>query len=110
MGPDISYNSDGARKLAEDILHRTFHGVKYEREKCREMVLQVSEELKDCVKPLGSNRFEFACMVYLGPLQSQGMCIASSCVTVERFDRCATASYRSPLHYAEATILGIYRE
>ena len=32
MGPDISFNSDGARKLAEDILHRTFHGVKYDAE------------------------------------------------------------------------------
>lgn len=110
MRPDISFNPDGARKLAEDILRRTFHGVRYEREKCRELVLKASEELNDSVKPLGSNRFKFVCMVYLGPLQSQGMCIASRCVMDERFDRCATASYRSPSLYAVATIYGIYRE
>lgn len=110
MSPDILFNSDGARRLAEDILHRTFHGVKYEREKCRELVLKASEELKDSVKALGSNRFKFVCMVYLGPLKSQGMCIASRCVMDERFDRCATASYRNPSLYAVATIYGIYRE
>ena len=54
MAPDISFDSDGARKLAEDILHRTFHGVKYEREKCPELVLKASEELKDSAKPLVS--------------------------------------------------------
>ena len=110
MSPDISFNSEGARRLAEDILNRTFKEVKYEPEKCRELVLKASEELKDSVKDLGSNRFKFVCMVYLGPLQSQGMCIASRCIMDERFDRCATATFRSPWLYVVATIYGLYRE
>ena len=110
MSPDISFNSEGARRLAEDILNRTFNEVKYEPEKCRELVLKASEELKDSVKDLGSNRFKFVCMVYLGPLQSQGMCIASRCIMDERFDRCAAATFRSPWLYVVATIYGLYRE
>ncbi|XP_078354498.1 dynein light chain Tctex-type 5-B-like [Oculina patagonica] len=110
MSPDISFSSEGARRLAEDILSRTFHGVKYEPEKCRELVVKASEELKDSVKALGCNRFKFVCVVYLGPLQSQGMCIASRCMLDERFDRCATATYRSHSLYAVATIYGLYRE
>lgn len=110
MSPDISFSSEGARRLAEDILSRTFHGVKYEPEKCRELVVKASEELKDSVKALGCNRFKFVCMVYLGPLQSQGLCIASRCMLDERFDRCATATYRSHSLYVVATIYGLYRE
>ena len=110
MSPDISFNSEGARRLAEDILNRTFNGVKYEHEKCRELVLKASEELKDSEKALGCNRFKFVCMVYLGPLQSQGMCIASRCMMDERFDKCATATFRSHSLYVVATIYGVYRE
>ena len=110
MSPDVLFNSEQARRLAEDILRRIFHGVKYDREKCRDLVLKASEELKDSMKGLGCNRFKFVCMVYLGPLQSQGLCIASRCMLDERFDRCASATYRSPSLYVVATIYGIYRE
>ena len=60
------------------------------------LVLKASEELKECVKGLGCNRNQFVCVVYLGPLQSQGMTITSRYVMDQRFDRCATATYRSP--------------
>ncbi|KAJ7330609.1 hypothetical protein OS493_022224 [Desmophyllum pertusum] len=110
MSPDTFFNSEEARRLAEDVLHRNFHGVKYEREKCRELVVKASDELKDMVKNLGSDRFKFVCMVYLGSLQSQGMSITSRCVMDERFDRCATASFRNHSLYVVATIYGVYRE
>lgn len=110
MSPDISFNSERARKLAEEILHRTFDGVKYEREKCRQLVQKASEEMKDRVKELGCNRFKFVCMIYLGSLQSQGMSITSRCLMDERFDRCATASYRNGSLFVVATIYGIFRE
>jgi len=110
MVPDTTFNSERARILSEDILHRYFHGVKYEPEKCKELVLKASEELKECVKGLGCNRFKFVCVVYLGPLQSQGMAITSRCVMDQRFDRCATATYRNPSLYVVATIYAVFRE
>lgn len=110
MVPDTKFNSDRARRLAEDILHRNFHDVKYEHGTCRKLVVKASEELKECVKGLGCNRFKFVCVVYLGSLQSQGMAITSRCVMDERFDRCATVSYRNTSLYVVATIYRVFHE
>lgn len=111
MKPDTSFNSERVRKLAEDILHGTFDGMKYERERCRQLALKASEELKDKVKAeLGCNRFKFVCLVYLGSKQSQGMSITSRCLLDERFDRCATASFQNGSLFVVATIYGIYLE
>ena len=35
MTPEATFNSEQARRLAEDILHRNFKGVKYAAEKCK---------------------------------------------------------------------------
>ena len=110
MVPDITFNSERARVLAEDILYRIFHGVKYEQKKCKELVVKASEELKECVKGLGCNRFKFVCVVYLGSLHSQGMAITSRCVMDQRYDRCTTASYRNSSLYVVATIYGVFCE
>lgn len=111
MKPDTLFDSERVRRLAEDILHRTFHGMKYEREKCRQLSLKASEELKDKVKlELSCDRFKFVSMVYLGAKLNQGMSIASRCLMDERFDRCATASFQNGSLFAVATIYGIYLE
>ena len=110
MIPDATFNSEQVRRLAEDVLHRNFKGVKYEAEKCKELVVKATEELKKCVKGLGCNRYKFVCVVYLGSLQSQGMAITSRCLLDERFDRCSTACYRNPWLYVVASIYGVFYE
>ena len=73
-------------------------------------VVKATEELKNCVKGLGCNRYKFVCVVYLGSLQSQGMAITSRCLLDERFDRCSTACYRNPWLYVVASIYGVFYE
>ena len=58
-------------------------------------MVKATEELKNCVKGVGCNRYKFMCMVYLGLLQSQGMAITSHYLLNERFDRYSTACYRN---------------
>ena len=48
-------------------------------------MVKAPEELKNCVKGVGCNRYKFVCMVYLGLLQSQGMAITSHYLLNERF-------------------------
>ena len=48
-------------------------------------MVKAPEELKNCVKGVGCNRFKFVCMVYLGLLQSQEMAITSHYLLNERF-------------------------
>ena len=110
MVPDTTFNSERVRRVAEDVLHRNFNGVKYEPGKCKELVVKAAEELKDCVKDLECNRFKLVCVIYLGSLLSQGMAITSRCVLDARFDRCATASYRNSSLYVVATIYGLFCE
>ena len=50
MIPNAKFNSERARRPAEDVLQRNFHGVKYKAEKCNELTVQASEELRNCIK------------------------------------------------------------
>ena len=57
MIPDAKFNFERARRPAEDVLHRKFHGVKYKTEKCNKLTVQASEELKNCIKGLFTRRW-----------------------------------------------------
>lgn len=90
-----------ASKLADVI---------YEPKMCRDLTLQISNEVKSKVKLLGFDRYKIVCIIYIGPKMGQAIRIGSMCCWDEKADNFAECSFINSSLFAVALVFGVYQE
>lgn len=98
------------KTIAEEVLARRLADVSYEPKICRDLTLQISEEVKSQVKLLGFDRYKIVCVTHIGPKMGQAIRIGNMCCWDEKADNFAECSFINNSLFAVALIFGVYQE
>ncbi|XP_078356041.1 dynein light chain Tctex-type 5-A-like [Oculina patagonica] len=112
VGPDPlkKFSSGAVKRIAEEILVKRLTDVIYEPKVCRDLTVQISDEVKSQVKLLGFDRYKIVCVMHIGPKMGQAIRIGSMCCWDEKADNFAECSFINNSLFAVALIFGIYQE
>ena len=98
------------KRIADEILVSKLADVSYEPNKCRDLTLQISDEVKSQVKLLGFERYKIVCITHIGPKMGQAIRIGSMCCWDEKADNFAECSFINSSLFAVALVFGVYQE
>lgn len=112
LGPDEDkrFRSKDVKDVIDSVLESRLKGLPYDAEKCRFLLPNIADEIKEKVKLMGFDRFKLVCLVTVGKLNNQGVRVASRCLWDTTTDRMATSSFCSDDLFASAAVFGVYRE
>ncbi|KAJ7378833.1 hypothetical protein OS493_020431 [Desmophyllum pertusum] len=99
-----------AKRIAEEVLNKRLADVSYDPKVCRDLTLQISDEVKTQVKLLGFDRYKIVCVTHIGPKMGQAIRIGSMCCWDEKADNFAECSFINHSLFAVALIFGVYHE
>ena len=98
------------QRIAEEVLANRLANVSYDPKVCRDLTLQISDEVKSQVKLLGYDRYKIVCVMHIGPKMGQAIQIGSMCCWDEKADNFAECSFINNSLFAVALIFGVYQE
>lgn len=112
LGPDADkrFRCKDVKEAIDSVLESHLKEVPYDPDKCKSMLPNIADEIKDKVKVLGFERFKLVCVVTIGQLNNQGVRVASRCLWDAENDRLATSSFCGNDLFATAAVFGVYRE
>lgn len=99
-----------AKRIAEEVLANRLANVSYDPNLCRDLTLQISEEVKSQVKLLGFDRYKIVCVTHIGPKMGQSIRIGSLCCWDEKADNFAECSFINNSLFAVVLVFGVYQE
>lgn len=112
VGPDPAkkFSPVAAKRIAEEVLANRLTNVSYDPNLCRDLTLQISEEVKSQVKLLGFDRYKIVCVTHIGPKTGQSIRIGSLCCWDEKADNFAECSFINNSLFAVVLVFGVYQE
>jgi len=108
--PVKKFSSAAVRRIAEDVLVKKLTDVSYDPKVCRDLTLQISDEVKSQVKQLGFDRYKIVCVTHIGPKMGQAIQIGSMCCWDAKNDNFAECNFINNSLFAVALIFGVYQE
>ena len=108
--PSDNQKFNGARvqRLVKDILENYLVNVKYEPSRCKELVQQLSDEIKNRIKSVIFKRYKLIVNLTIGPNIGNSIIIASRSLWNADTDNCCTVQFKNGSLYAIATIYAAY--
>ncbi len=110
IGPKILFPIVQIEKIARDTLNNFLEGTVYDEATCRQLSLDICDEIQTKIKRLKVPRYKFVSYVHIGQLLGQDIRIASRCLWDTNVDNCASVDFRSKHLFASACIFGFYYE
>lgn len=112
VGPDPlkKFSTAAAKRIAEEVLANRLANVSYDPKFCRDLTLQISEEVKSQVKLLGFDRYKIVCVTHIGSKMGQAIRIGSLCCWDEKADNFVECSFINNSLFAVVLIFGVYQE
>ncbi len=110
LGPNDNqkFNSSRVQRLVNDILSNHLENVKYEPNKCKEMVSLLSDEIKTRVKSIIYKRYKVIVNLTIGQNIGNGIIIASRALWNTDTDNGCTIQYKNSSLFACAAIYACY--
>ena len=84
--------------------------VSYDPKICRDLTLQISDEVRSQVKLLGFDRYKIVCVTHIGPKMGQSIRVRSMCCWDDKNDNFAECSFINNSLFAVALVFGVYQE
>ncbi|KAI9090046.1 Tctex-1 family-domain-containing protein [Phlyctochytrium arcticum] len=110
MKPDVKFQSEPVRRLAQEILQTTLQKVKYDGEKIPQLCQSISNEILAAVKKFEYERYKIVVDVTIGEFKGQGIRVASRALWDTTTDSYASASFKNASLFAVAIVFGCYLE
>lgn len=98
------------KRIAEDVLINRLASVSYDPKICRDLTLQISDEVRSQVKLLGFDRYKIVCVTHIGPKMGQSIRVGSMCCWDDKNDNFAECSFINNSLFAVALVFGVYQE
>ena len=110
LEPPTKFQSDKVKQMIESALESHLKDETYEHKSCKQLVLTLSEIIKNKVKELHYQNYKIVCVVTIGQLKEQGFRMASRCCWDPTWDNFATGSYKNKTLFAIGSVWGVYYE
>ena len=110
LGPNENqkFNASRVQKLVNDILANHLENVKYEPNKCRDMVQLLSDEIKTRIKSIVYKRYKLVVNLTIGQNTGNSIIIASRALWNTDCDNGCTVQFKNSSLYAIASIFAVY--
>ena len=82
----------------------------WDEEECRELSLDLCDEIKEKVKALAFPRYKIIVQVSVGENKKQGVLVTSRCLWNTNTDNYCSVSYKNDQIWANAIIFGAYTQ
>ncbi len=82
----------------------------WDEEECRELSLDLCDEIKEKVKALAFPRYKIIVQVSVGENKKQGVLVTSRCLWNTNTDNYASVSYKNDQIWANAIVFGAYTQ
>lgn len=102
------FNVSKVQRLVTEILNNHLENVKYEPNKCKEMVQLLSEEIKTRIKSIIFKRYKLIVNLTIGENCGNGIIIASRSLWNTETDNGCTVQFKNSSLFAVATIFAAY--
>jgi len=110
MAPKKKFLPDKAQQIIEETLEEKLGEVEYSAELCKDMVVDLSDLIKERIKGMKLPRYKIVCVVQIGQRLKQGIRIGSRCMWNTKFDNYATGEFSNSTLFAVATAYVVYLE
>ena len=84
--------------------------VLYDPKVCRDLSLEISDEIRTQVKQLGYDRYKIVCVTHIGSKARQAIRIGSMCCWDKETDSFSESSFVNGSLFAVTTVFGLYQE
>lgn len=108
--PRKKFSSGAVKRITENVLVNKLTDVTYHPKVCRDLTLQISDEIKSQVKQLGFDRYKIVCMTHIGPKMGQAITIGSLCCWDAKNDDFTECSFANRSLFAVVLVFGLYQE
>ncbi|KNE64585.1 hypothetical protein AMAG_09943 [Allomyces macrogynus ATCC 38327] len=110
VGPDRTFPTAHARKLAAEILEKRLTKVSYAPETAAELTKVISAEIVAGLKALNLDRYKYVADVTIGEFKGQGIRSASRALWDSTTDSFASATFKNASLFCVAVVFGVYFE
>ncbi|KAJ3364487.1 Tctex1 domain-containing protein 3 [Allomyces arbusculus] len=110
VGPDRTFPTAHARKLAAEILEKRLTKVNYAPETAAELTKVISAEIVAGLKALNLDRYKYVADVTIGEFKGQGIRSASRALWDSTTDSFASATFKNASLFCVAVVFGVYFE
>lgn len=107
-GEGQKFNVSKVQKLVNDILISHLENVKYEPNKCKDIVQNLSEEIKSRIKSIIFRRYKLIVNITIGQNSGNSIIVASRSLWNADTDNGCTVQYKNNSIFAIATIFATY--
>ena len=107
-GEGQKFNVSKVQKLVTDILTNHLENVKYEPNKCKDLVQLLSEEIKSRIKAVIFRRYKLIVNLTIGQNIGNSIVIASRSLWNADTDNGCTVQFKNSTMFAVATIFATY--
>ena len=104
------FSSRKAEEVIREVLESVLDGQAYDPIRAPTLAAQLSEQVKEAVKGLRCERHKLVTNVVLGPVQEQGMVVASRCLWDSSTDNSSTITYNNGKVLVIANVFAVYFE
>lgn len=109
----VKFEFDKVKYIIESVLESQLKDESYASKSSEQMVLTVSEIIKNRVKKLNYQSYKIVCLVTIGELNDQGFTMGSRCSWRKNWDSknyFATGKYVNKTLFAIGSVWGVYLE
>ena len=109
---DQKFDPNAVKLLVDSIFDEQIakKNVVWDEEECREMSLDLCDEIKERVKALNFPRYKIIVQVSVGENKRQGVLVTSRCLWNTSTDNYVSVSYKNDQIWANAIIFGCYTQ
>ena len=110
LGPSEKekFNVSRVQRLVSDILFNHLENVKYDPIRCKDLSLQLSDEIKTRLKSIVNKRYKLVVNLTIGQNLGNSIIVASRSLWNTDTDNGCTVQYKNNSLYAIATIFAAY--
>ncbi|XP_033110664.1 tctex1 domain-containing protein 1-like [Anneissia japonica] len=105
--PDTYFDTKKVKECVEETLYLRLKNETY-NSKCGNLCASLAEIIKARVKELGFTRHKLVVYLVIGPMQEQGIKVASRCVWDVNYDNFISVQFSNKHMYAVASVFAVY--
>ena len=110
LEPYVKFESEKVKPIINSVLESNLKDEVYDHTSLQQMVLTLTEIIKNRVKDLNYQRYKIVCMVSIGELKNQGLRMGSRCCWDAKWDTFAMGSFTNKNLFATGIVWGVYYE
>lgn len=110
LEPPVKFQPEKVKAIINSVLESQLNDEVYDQKSFKQLVLTLSEIIKNRVKDLNYQRYKIVCLVSIGELKNQGIRMGSRCCWDPKRDNFAMGNFKNKTLFAVGIVWGVYYE